>query len=155
MRSFLGGRPSARPPKPRRGEGGPVSPIAVTFRCHLYTKMNMNRNRRNPLITNDRCTLYSIKNSDFTRPQLRFPPPLPPHSYSTHWPGNVPRNPLQTNDRRTSTRHNFSFSCTGAFRLAAWTGASFDAARDAICHVARGATIIELRPLFWAGLPTR
>jgi len=34
----------------------------VTFRYHLYSKMNMNRNRRNPLKTNDPCTLYSIIN---------------------------------------------------------------------------------------------
>ena len=31
----------------------------------LYTKMNMNRNRRNSLKTNDRSTLYSIINRDF------------------------------------------------------------------------------------------
>jgi len=37
----------------------------VTFRYILYSKMNMNRNPRNPLKTNDPCTLYSIKNRDF------------------------------------------------------------------------------------------
>jgi hypothetical protein len=39
------------------------SPITalVTFLPLLYSRMNMNRIRRNPLKTNDRCTFYSIK----------------------------------------------------------------------------------------------
>ena len=37
----------------------------VTFRYVLYSKLNMNRNRRNPLETNDRYTIYSKINQDF------------------------------------------------------------------------------------------
>ena len=42
--------------------------VAVTFRYILYSKMNMNRNRRNPLKTKDPCTLYSIIKRVLTKP---------------------------------------------------------------------------------------
>ena len=50
---------------PGRSVRGPAPPLAGSFLPHLYSKMNMNRNRRNPLKTNDRCTLYSIQKRDF------------------------------------------------------------------------------------------
>jgi hypothetical protein len=80
-------------------------PIAVTFRYILYTRMNMNRNPRNPLKTNDPCTLYSIKIRVFLtappqvrrRTRRRIPPAIAPF-YSTHLPGGTSRNSLRTQD---------------------------------------------------------
>ena len=49
---------------------------AVTFRYLLYSRMNMNRNPRNPLKTNDRCTFYSRINRVFPLIQSSFQPPV-------------------------------------------------------------------------------
>jgi hypothetical protein len=60
----------------------------------LYTRVNMNRNRRNPLKTNDPCTLYSK-----TKRVLRDPARAP--FCSTIDPNRNNYNSLKTKDRYT------------------------------------------------------
>ena len=86
--------PSCAPPPPpaqRRSQRG-----AVTFCYLLYSNMNMNRNPRNPLKTNDRCTLYSKTKRVFTGTatrQVSGPAWKPLASGGIHRPASSIQNP--------------------------------------------------------------
>jgi len=71
------GAKTASPNRPGPLTGGlPVLPVPppLPMPRHFYSKLHMNRNRRNPLKTNDRCTFYSRQNSVFP------PEPIPPRA---------------------------------------------------------------------------
>ena len=89
-RFFSASRASA-PSAPRA-----CPPRAVTFLPVLYSKMNMNRNRCNPLKTNNPCTLYSIIKRVFDDPARIVVPPIPSQA-----PGSEHREP-----RGPVTRHH-------------------------------------------------
>ncbi len=104
-------RPASRQVQaPARPSGGP-NPV------HFYSTITPNRNVRNSLKTNNRCTSYSTEDRGGLRP--RFSPisahqsptgqaPAstyaglnPVHFYSTITPNRNVRNPLKTNNRCT------------------------------------------------------
>ena len=69
---------------------GSYPPRAVTFLPILYSKMNMNRNPRNPLKTNDPCTLYSKTKRVLHWSRRSTPCGNPSLCQSSHSPGHCP-----------------------------------------------------------------